>query len=515
MTINSRQNIGVPINGVDAIAFGGGDEREMDGDSAGALIRACEERIFSYQNPAFNGPLGRIIVYGDFGILEKSGKCEPVFEGVIDSFHQFVSGMKLDFCMDNSFSQKLNKRLRFAATHGQSNCLRFIFNVALDSVEVAVNIENIIAEGIFWEGGFEVLASRMGAASGFCFGAILKEGIEAAGSVGLNNTVKVFEKLRVFVERQIRREIEHCHTSPLITDVGCNFAFPYIIFVFAVLDLDRGIVSFNEAGAEQFSFHRIVKNGERVSGELHPIALCGTGNDDAVAGKDLLLTIIRQAIIKLTDDDFAQEARTGKATRNRRTGLFRSSNELLAIRTSASFLMVFEDFQAGADHLELICDEVANEDGFNSTLGTDGVLCFYWMHDWLVRQIFGVFENMLNTGGVFIFRDIGLLRLLLCLNGGRSRIMLFRLTAVVALVALFRLSYQLIELDLQAMEQFAQFFIAMDGLLELLLQTFNERGEALNLGDSLEVFFFPCRRIIIHGAPSLVSMNDAIIHYTL
>jgi hypothetical protein len=37
----------------------------------------------------------------------------------------------------------------------------------------------------------------------------------------------------------------------------------------------------------------------------------------------------------------------------------------------------------------------------------------------------------------------------------------------------------------------------------------------LNLGDGLEVFFFPWRRIIIHGAPSLVSTNNAIVHYTL
>jgi hypothetical protein len=114
-SVNSRQNIGVPINRVDPIAFGRGDEREMDGDCSGAFVGAGEQRIFSHQNPAFNSPLGRIIIYRNFGILEKSGKSDPMIEGVINSFDQFMSGMELSFCVDDSFPQKLNKRLGFAA----------------------------------------------------------------------------------------------------------------------------------------------------------------------------------------------------------------------------------------------------------------------------------------------------------------------------------------------------------------------------------------------------------------
>jgi hypothetical protein len=120
-----------------------------------------------------------------------------------------------------------------------------------------------------------------------------------------------------------------------------------------------------------------------------------------------------------------------------------------------------------------------------------------------VGKIFSVFENVLNAGGIFIFRGIGGLRLSVWLDGSGARIMLFCLIAVVSFIALFGLRYQDVELDLQISKQFAQFVIAMDGLLQLSLQIFNELGEALILVNSFEVFLFPWRRVVIHGAPPL------------
>lgn len=62
-----------------------------------------------------------------------------------------------------------------------------------------------------------------------------------------------------------------------------------------------------------------------------------------------------------------------------------------------------------------------------------------------------------------------------------ARIMLLGLLTVVALVALLGLDDQDIELSLEIREQYFEFLVAVEGLLELLLQGLNESGEALIL----------------------------------
>ena len=49
--VNAGQHICVPGDRVNAVAFAGGDEGEVDGGGLGAPVRASEEAIFSHEDP--------------------------------------------------------------------------------------------------------------------------------------------------------------------------------------------------------------------------------------------------------------------------------------------------------------------------------------------------------------------------------------------------------------------------------------------------------------------------------
>lgn len=208
---------------------------------------------------------------------------------------------------------------------------------------------------------------------------------------------------------------------------------------------------------------------------LHPIALSRARNQYILAPEDFLLSIVRKSVIELANDNFSQKTWSGVATRNWWTGLFSSDDVLLfALGARASFLAMLKNLQAGADHLKLMRDQIADEDSIDDAVRTDRFFRFDRMGNQLVRQMSGVVEDMFNAGRFFFFGCSAR-------ESSRSRVVRFSLLAVVALVSLLRLSDQNVDFRLQIFQQFAQIFIAVERLLQLSLQILNQLCEVLYL----------------------------------
>ncbi len=499
--VDAREDIGVPINRIDTIAFSGGDKREMNGDGFGSFIGARKQAVFPYQHPDFNSPFGRVVINRDCRIFEKSGESQPVFESVVYGYHQLVRGRKNGFGADDVFSQLLDQGLRFAAAHCQSNCCSFVFDLVLNVVQVSVDIQDDAAQVVLT--GFEVFTPRMSATAGLRFGTISKQGIKAAGSVSLNGTAERFEKLGVFVKRQVGREVEHCHPCQFITNVGGDFAFADVVFVFAILNLDRGIVSFDDGGPEQAFFQASVKKPESAGGSLHPPTLSGAGDGDIVATEDLLLPIIGEPIVEFADNDFSEQARASIAARNGGKRFLCRDDVLFTFGASASFLKVFNDFQAGADHLQFVSQEVRNKLGVAVAVGTNRVFRFDRMSLRVMRNIFCVLENVFDACCSFVIRSVGSFFVFLSRGDGRSRIVVFSFLAVVTLITPLGLRDELIDFGFQLSERFALLVIAFDGFLKLALQGLDDTGKALNFSDGVEVFLLPLRKVVFHLCTAL------------
>ena len=60
--IDAREHIGIPVDRVDAIALARGNERQVNSYGSGTIIGAGKETVFSYENPAFDRPLGRVLL---------------------------------------------------------------------------------------------------------------------------------------------------------------------------------------------------------------------------------------------------------------------------------------------------------------------------------------------------------------------------------------------------------------------------------------------------------------------
>ncbi len=497
-SIDARQNIGIPINGIEPVAFCCGNEGEMNSNSFGPSIRAGKQAVFSHKNPTLNSPLGLVVVDCNIGIFEKSCQGSPVVERVANRLRQVVRRIEFVFSVDDDFSKKLYERFRFSAPDCQSERRRFVLYVPLDTVKISVYIKDRVSNIFFGELGFKVFATGMSAATGFDSLSIFIQRVESAGSICLNDAFEVLEEGDVFVKREVWREVEHVYRMLGVADVCGHFPFANIILVAAVLNFDGRVIGFDDAGLEQLKFLEIVEQGKSVCSGLHPVTLSGARNCDLVTGEHFPLTIIRKPVVKFADDYFTQQSRTGVTARNRRTGLFCCNDVLLAARAGSSFLEVIENLQAGAYYFELVGEKVTYEICVYRAIRTDYVFWIYRMLNGLMAEILSIFQNVFNTGGSSIARFSARSCFFLSLKSCRTGIVFFSFVSVVALIALFGLSNQDIELSLQVLEQFAQLFVAVQRLLELTLQVCVLLDKALN-------FFIQSRGFVTQEAPYVVA----------
>ena len=476
--VNARQDVGVPIDRINSVALGGGNEREMHGDGFGTAIRAREKTILSDQDPAFYRSFGFVVVDCNVWIFEKSGQCKPVIERVVNCLHQFMCRVKIALSSDDDFSQQFDQRLRFSTPHGQSVGCRLVFYFSLDLVQISVYVEDNVACAAVGKLSFKIFSPGVSAASSFSSFSICKQGVKTACGIKLYDAVKVLEEVQIFLEGQIRRIIEHNYFVICIADVSCDFAFSNIVFVFAVLNFDRGIISLYDARLEKFTLQKIVQQGKQICGRLNPIALCRARYDYVIARKNLLLTVVWKAIVKFAHNDFAKKTWTGVAAWNWRTRLFSGDYIQLAFWAGASFLLVVKNFQASADYFELLRATVANKFGFDGARGTDSLLRFDGVKNGLVRELLCVLENVLRAFRFGVCRiRVRAFRLGLC--NCRARIMFFSFLSELFFVALFSLSDQVIEFYLKTFQQCTKLGVSVKGELQLALQIFNQRGEAL------------------------------------
>lgn len=468
--VDAGQNISVPIDRIDAVALARGYEREVDGNSLCSLIGACKQAVFSHQYPALDRPFRLVVIDRDFRILEESGERAPVIEGVVYGLHQLMSGIQFVFSPHNDFPETLYEGLRFSAPHGQSEGWRLVFYIPLNLVEFSVDIEHRIAHALFSKFRFEVFAPGVSVASSFDSLAVLEQCVEAAGGVSLNDAFEVLEKVKIFVEREIGRAVEYGDFALRVANVGGNFALADVVFVLAVLNFNGRVVGFDDVGFKQFLLEQVIQQGKRIGCELHPVTLRRARNYDIVSRKDLLLAVVRKAIIELANDYFAQEARTGVAARDGRARFFGCDDVVLAFRAGTSFLAMVEDFQAGAHHLELMCEQVADENGFDIAIRANRIFGANRVWNRFMRQMLGIFEYMFNAGRCLIFSIGASLWFPLRFSGCRAGVVFLSLFSIVTFVAFFRLSDQDIELSLQFDQKSSQLRVAVQGLFQLFLE---------------------------------------------
>jgi len=487
--VYSREDIGIPVDRVNTIALAGGDEREMNGNSLSAHVGTREQRIFPHQNPSFNGSFALIVINGDVWIFQKSGESYPMIQSVIDCLQQVMCRMKGGLSFNNGFAEQLNEGFGFSATNGQSGGCRFVLNFALNPVECSVDIEHRIANGWFCEFRLEVTTPRVSAATGLSSAPISEQCIEATCSIYLDGAAIWLKEFKIAIERQVWRIVEDCRFGRSVTNVGRNLALADVVFVFSVLNLYGCVVRFDDRRLEEFIYVQLVQKGEGRSCCLHPIALCRARNHDILAGKDFLLTIVGKPIVEHANDDFCQKAWTGVTTRNWRTRFFCRDNILFALWASSCFLTVIKNFETSANHLQLMSEKVADKLRLYIAVWTSGVFGFHGMFERFVRQLLSVLQNMLNACEAW---GVGTTSRL-WLGGGLSirvswaRIVLFRLLPVFSLVAFLRLHNQYVKLFLHFLEKFAQLFVALNRLFQLVLQILDEGGQALNFSPSIGV----------------------------
>ena len=478
-SIDARQNIGIPINGIEPVTFCCGNEGEMNSNSFRPSVRAGKQAIFSHKHPTLNSPLSLVVVDCNIGIFEKSCQGSPVVKRVANRLHQVVSGIEFTFCLDDDFSKKLYERFRFSAPDCQSERSRLVLDFSLNMVEIPVDIENTTANIFLGELGFKVSATRVSIATGFDSAPVFIQCVESTGSICLNDAFEVLEEGEVFVKREVWREVEHVYWMLRVADVCGHFSFANIVLVAAVLNFDGRVVSLDDAGLEQLEFLEVVEQGKSVSGSLHPVALSGARNYDIVTGESFLLSIIRKPVVEFANDYFTEQPRTSVTARNRRAGLFCCNDVLLAARAGFGFLEMIENLQAGAHYFELMGKEIAYENCVYRAIRTDCVFWIYRMRNRLVTEILSIFQNVLNACRNSSARLSARICFYLSLKSCWAGIVFFSFLSVVALVTLFGLSNQDIELSLQVLEQFEQLFVAIQCLLELPLQVLVLLGKTL------------------------------------
>ena len=506
--IDAREHIGIPVDRVDGIALACGDERQMNSYGSGALVGAGEKTVLSHEDPAFDRPLGPVIVYADLWIFQKPGERNPVLQRVVDSLHELVRWREPRLGSQYGLSQSLYQRLGLSSPDCQTHRWGLVLDLALDFVKLAVCVEHGVAKVGLAEFCFKVFAPGVGVAAGFYFTAVSEQRIESAGGIRLDDAFEVFEEFEVSAEGEVFAEVEDGASVIVVSDVCGDFALTNVVFEFAVLNFNRGVVGLDDSGLEEILLLKLVQKGERKSGGLHPITLSGAWNGHIASSESFLLAVVGQSIFDLADDDLAQEAGSGVATGNGLAGLFACDDVGLALRAGAGLLQVVDDFQAGAEHLELVSEGVADKDCSDSAIRADGILGLNGVMKRLVRNIGTIFENVLDAGR--FFRSRSRTRTIFLLIESWARIVLLGLLAVIALVALLGLDDYDIELFLEVREQFFELLVAVEGLLELLLQAFNESGKALNLRLGLEVLLLQIC-VVVHVAPVVVSCVD----YTL
>lgn len=358
--IDSRKDVGIPVHRVDAIAFGRSDEGKMDRYGLAAFIGASKEAVLSDENPAFDRSLCFVIVNGNVGILEEPGKGSPVFESVANGFHQVMRWVEAAFRLDDDFAQELYQGFRFSAAHGQSKSGWFVFDLPFDLVQFPVNIENDRSNVVFGKARFEVSSPGVSAAASFGSLLVIEQSVESTGCICLDNSAKVLKELKIFAKGQIGRVVEESNFAAIVADVGSDFPFAHVPFMAPVLNLDGGVICFDDARFEQFFLEHGIQQGKGIGGILHPIALRGARDSDVLASENLLLAVIGQAVIELADNDLGEQAWSCVAPGDRRAGLFSGDNVLFALWTGASFLHVVEDFQARAHHFKLVGEQMSD-----------------------------------------------------------------------------------------------------------------------------------------------------------
>lgn len=483
--IDAREDIGIPIDRVDAVALGGSDKGEMDDSGFRAFVGAGEEAVFPHQHPAFDCALTFVIVNRNVGIFEKSGERQPVIQCVVDRFHEFMARIEFGPRARNYGAQLFDERLRFFAPHRQPELLRLIFDVLLDLIQVSINVENGVANILVIGLGVKVSAPGMGTTTSFSSLTVFEQSVETSGSVSLNDALVIFEKFKISVEGQLFRVVEHCDLVLGVTDVGSNFAFADIALLRAILNFDGRVVCLDDGRSEQLSLLQVVEQREGVSGGLHPVALRGARNRYIVARKDFLLSIVGKSVVEFADNDFSQEAWSGIAAGDWCAGLVCCDDVLSALWAGSRLLAVREDLQASADHLELMRNRVADKNGVNFAAGTDQFFRLDGVLDWFVWKFAGVVENMFYAAGLFL---VGVGRALrFCAS--RARVMPLRLWTEVITVSFLLLLKQFVQFGLHLNEEGAQLGIALGGLLKLLLQLRNGLSQLGDDGMQLRIFF--------------------------
>lgn len=151
------------------------------------------KRLFFYENPAFDHPLGRVVVDADFQIFQKPSDCSPVFQGVVSSFHELMRRSEPRLGSQYGSSQSSNQRFRFHSPDSETLWRRLVLNLSLYFVKLAVCVENGNAKVRIAEFRFEVFAPGAGVAAGFDFAAASEERIESASGISLEHAFKFLE----------------------------------------------------------------------------------------------------------------------------------------------------------------------------------------------------------------------------------------------------------------------------------------------------------------------------------
>ena len=488
----------------------------MDGNSLAAFIGTREQAVLSNKNPAFDRSLGCVVVDGNVGILEEPGKGSPVFESILNGPHQVMGWMEAAFRLDDDFAQKLYEVFRFSATHGQSKGSWFVFDLPFDLVQLSVNIKNSGSNSVFGKPRFEVSSSGVSATASFGSLSVREQGIEPASCISLHNSAKVLKELKIFAKGEIWRVVEESNLVLIVADVGRDLALAHVLFMAPVLNLDGGVICFDDAGFEQFILEHGIQQGKGVGCVLHPVALSGAGNSDVLAAKNLLLAVIGQAVVELADNDLGEQAGAGVASGDWRTRLFSCDDVLFAFGARASLLHMIDDFQAGAHHFKLVGEQMPDALGLDRAGRTNRIFRFNSMWNRFALQACCVIQDMLYASRlVGLIGSLGRAICGLVLGSSRSRSWIVPLCfcPVFFFVSLFRLCNQNVELSLKIFEQGSQLLLSIESLFQLSLQFDIQRRLMLKLHLSLEVFLlnvFAHDDIACGGNALIISPMQAI-----
>lgn len=445
------------------------DQGKQDRNSFTAGIGASKKEILPIEHEMFYVALAGIVVYLDLRIFQKARQGEPVRQRIFGSFSEEIGGCQsceFQYCA----AQLLDERFDFSPADGESNCRSHAASSFFYLVNPVVEVEDPVSfYGVHFE-GLEEFASCVCIAAGFNLSAISKERIETPGCICLDNADVILEEGHVLRERLIRGEMENDERVPAVSTIDSHFPFADVALEVSVLNFDLGVIGLNNARGKRLAFENIVEWFSKCRAGLHPIRLRGARNDRMLAIESFLLPVIWQRIIKFANADVSQQSWCGVTAGDRRAGFLGGDDILFAFRAGTHFLFMLKAFEAMAESFELICNFVADEDGFHVTPGTDAMLGF----DQVWHRFYGqvLLENMLDviTGLGCRFRFDWLFGGRAISNHCRSWIMSLGLVPEILTVALFQLRDEYVELLLKVSQHLAQFRIGFIGLLQQLAE---------------------------------------------